>query len=64
MKHASEAGELEVSYIGLKDIFNEEFKLSGRSLNLCVDNARTILEEMLTERFGVPVKIDFMALEG
>lgn len=64
MKHASEAKETEVSYLGLKDIFNEDFKISGRRLNLCVDNARTILEELLTERFGVPVVIDFMSLEA
>ena len=64
MKHADEATEMEVSFMGLRDIFNDEFKLSGRTLNLCVDNARTILEELLTERFGIPVKIDFMALEA
>ena len=50
--------------VRLKDIFNEDFKISGRRLNLCVDNARTILEELLTERFGVPVVIDFMSLEA
>ena len=64
MKHANEAKETEVSYLGLKDIFNEDFKISGRRLNLCVDNARTILEELLTERFGVHVVIDFMSLEA
>lgn len=64
MKHASEAGEVEVSYMGLNDIFNEDFKIQGRTLNLCVDNARAVLESILSERFGVPVKIDFMALEA
>lgn len=64
MKHANEAAETEVSYMGLRDIFNEDFKINGGRLNLCVDNARTILEELLTDRFGVPVTIDFMALEA
>ena len=64
MKHASEANELEVSYMGLHDIFNENFKLKGKTLNLCVDNARAVLEAILSERFDVQVKIDFMALEA
>lgn len=65
MKHASEAKETEVSYIGLRDLFNENFKLNERgSLRLCVDNGKAILEELLTERFGIPVTIDFMSLEA
>ena len=64
IKHANEAKETEISYLGLKDIFNKNFKISGRRINLCVDNARSILEELLTERFGVPVVIDFMSLEA
>ena len=63
MKHASHANPGEVSYLGLRDIFTEGLKFDG-PLNLCVDNGRTILEELLTERFGVPVKINFMALEA
>lgn len=64
MKHAEEALEGEVSYMGLRDIFNENFKLSGKTLELCVDNGKYILEELLSERFGVPVKIHFMSLEA
>ena len=64
MKHAEEALEGEVSYMGLRDIFNEDFKLSGKTLELCVDNGKYILEELLSERFGVPVKIHFMSLEA
>lgn len=69
MKHANEAKPGEVSYIGLRDIFTKYQGLllkSTRSgaVHLCVDNARTILEELLTDRFGVPIKIDFMSLEA
>lgn len=69
MKHASEAKPGEVSYIGLRDIFTKYQGLllqSTRSgaVHICVDNARTILEELLTDRFGVPIKIDFMSLEA
>ena len=63
MKHVSEARPGEVSYLGLRDIFADELKLT-EPLNLCVDNARTVLEELLTERFNVPVKINFMSLEA
>ena len=42
MKHAEEALEGEVSYMGLRDIFNEDFKLSGKTLELCVDNGKYI----------------------
>ena len=69
MKHAREAGPTEVSYIGLRDIFNSDEQINlknrqGSAVHLCVDNGRTILEELLTERFGVPIKIDFMSLEA
>lgn len=69
MKHASEAKPGEVSYIGLRDIFTKYQGLllqSTRSgaVHICIDNARTILEELLTDRFGVPIKIDFMSLEA
>ena len=33
-------------------------------VHICVDNGRTILEELLAERFGIPIKIDFMSLEA
>ena len=64
IKHADEAEEGEVSYMGLRDVFNNDFKLSGKSLELCVDNGKFILEELLSERFGMPVTIHFMSLEA
>lgn len=65
MKHATEAGPGEVSFIGLRDIINPAVHLpEGQTLNLCVDNAKTILEELLSLRYNVPVKINFMALEA
>ena len=64
MKHVSEAHDGEVSYMGLRDLFNENFKVERKQLDLCVDNAKTVLEEVLTERFGIPVKIHFMSLEA
>ena len=70
MKHAANANPGEVSYLGLRDIFSNQQGLmalkdrrSG-AVHICVDNGRTILEELLTERFGVPIKIDFMSLEA
>lgn len=69
MKHASEANPGEVAYLGLRDVFSKYQGLllkdhrSG-AVHICVDNGRTILEELLTERFGVPIKIDFMSLEA
>ena len=69
MKHACEAKPDEVSHLGLRDIFSEDFTLDhllkhSGAIHMCVDNGRTILEELLTERFGIPVKIDFMSLEA
>lgn len=68
MKHVTEAKPGEVCYMGLRDIFNLETSLKRNehsgAIHICVDNARTILEEVLTSRFGVPIKIDFMSLEA
>lgn len=65
MKHVSEALPGEVSYMGLRDFFNPNFQLPpGETLQLCVDNARTILEELLRDRYGTPVKINFMSVEA
>lgn len=70
MKHAADANPGEVSYLGLRDVFSDKKGLmalknqrSG-AVHICVDNGRTILEELLTEHFGVPIKIDFMSLEA
>ena len=67
MKHARDAHKGEVSYLSLKDVMfsNEKIFTDGDgTLNICVDNAREILEELLTDRFGVQVRIDFMSLEA
>ena len=65
MKHANEAKGLEVSYISLHDIVNDNYNLTNhKTLELCVDNGREILEELLALRFGIPVKINFMSLEA
>ena len=65
MKHANEAKGLEVSYISLHDIVNTDYNLAEKkTLELCVDNGREILEELLSLRFGIPVKINFMSLEA
>ena len=68
MKHVTEAKTGEVCYMGLRDIFNLETSLKrdtrSGAIHICVDNGRAILEEVLTARFGVPIKIDFMSLEA
>lgn len=69
MHHASEAKPGEVCYLGLRDIFSDKNALqhlatSKGAVHICVDNGRTILEELLTERFDIPIKIDFMSLEA
>lgn len=66
MRHFTETHEGEVSFFGLRDIFNPEFKksFSGETLNLCVDNGKAILEELLSSELGIPVNITFLALEA
>ena len=65
MKHVSEAKQGEVSFLGLGDVFNEEFKLNTqeREIHVCIDNAKKIIEELLSERFGVDIVVDFMSIE-
>lgn len=66
MKHASEAGPLEVSYIGIRDVlYNHDNLFTDKTeLHLCVDGAKGILEALLTDYFKIPVKIDFMSIEA
>lgn len=65
IKHANnKINDLEVTYIGLKDVFDPDFHIGRRELHLCVDNAKQILEELLSDRFDAKVVIDFMALEA
>lgn len=65
MKHVTEATPGEVCFMGVRDIMNPDERLpySG-SLHICVDNAKEILEDLLSARFNIPIKIDFMSLEG
>ena len=65
MKHVSEGKAGEVTFLGLGDVFNLEFDIENRPkrIHFCIDNAKTILEELLSERFGIEAVIDFMSLE-
>lgn len=65
MKHVSEAKTGEVSFLGLGDVFNKEFKLNRKEhqIHVCIDNAKKIIEELLSERFGVEIVVDFMSIE-
>ena len=70
MKHACDANPGEVSHLGLRDIFNLDRGIThlkqphSGAVHVCVDNARAMLEELLSARFSVPIKIDFMSLEA
>ena len=69
MKHVTEAKPTEICYMGVRDIIRPgqidllKNAKSGK-VHLCVDNAKEILEELLSMRFEVPIKIDFMSLEA
>jgi hypothetical protein len=60
---------MEICYMGVRDIIRPgqidllKNAKSGK-VHLCVDNAKEILEELLSMRFEVPIKIDFMSLEA
>lgn len=62
MKHISETHEGEVGYMGLRDLLGGRPQLN-RPIRLCVDNGREVLEQLLTYQLGVPVSVDFIALE-
>jgi hypothetical protein len=69
MKHACNAVPGEVCHLGLRDIFSENFninhlKRNSGAVHVCIDNARTVLEELLTDRFNTPIRIDYMSLEA
>ena len=64
MKHLTEAKPGEVSYIGLAGLLADDFTIPQKEVHMCIDNAKTILEELLSERFKTKVIIDFMSLEG
>lgn len=64
MKHISEATAGEVGYMGMRDLFQTNKPQLNGPVRLCVDNGREVLQELLSHYLGVPVKIDFMSLEG
>lgn len=46
----------------MKDLTIQETYTEEHPLRLCVDEGRILLEELLREKLGVPVQIDFMSL--
>lgn len=66
MKHVSEAKPGEVCFMGVRDIMNleEQLPYHDGTLHICVDNGKEVLEDLLSARFNIPIKIDFMSLEG
>lgn len=65
MKHISEAKPGEVCFMGVRDVMNLDERLPCEGpLHICVDNGKEILEELLSARFNIPIKIDYMSLEG
>lgn len=64
MKHLTEARPGEVSYIGLAGLIADDFTIDQPEVHMCIDNAKAILEQLLSERFKTKVIIDFMSLEG
>lgn len=66
MKHASEAEGNEIGYLGIRDLlYSDKNYFEGKQkLKICVDGAKGVLEELLTDRFGVPVEIQYMSIEA
>ena len=66
MKHVSETTGSEIGFLGIRDLlYSDKNYFEGKQkLNLCVDGAKGILEELLSERFGVPVEIQYMSIEA
>lgn len=70
MKRVDEAAPGEICFMGLRDIFDENFQLTNvdgnedQIVELCVDNGKTILEQLLSKRFNRKIKIKFMSLEA
>ena len=53
-----------MAYFGIRDLINKTIAQNKqKELHLCVDNAKTILEFLLSEYLDTNVIIDFMALE-
>ena len=64
LKHYNDAKEGELAYFGMRDLINKTIAQNKqKEIHLCVDNAKTILEFLLSEYLDADVTIDFMALE-
>lgn len=66
MKHASETKNDEIGYLTIYDLlYGEKNNFEGKTkLNLCIDGAKGILEDLLTEKFGIPIEIQYMSIEA
>ena len=64
LKHYNVAKDGELSYFGIRDLINKTLSSKGqKDIHLCVDNAKTVLEFLLSEYLDANVTIDFMSLE-
>ena len=64
LKHHNVAKDGELSYFGIRDLINKTLSSKGqKEVHLCVDNAKTVLEFLLSEYLDANVTIDFMSLE-
>ena len=64
LKHYNVAKDGELSYFGIRDLINKTLSPKGQEdIHLCVDNAKTVLEFLLSEYLDANVTIDFMSLE-
>ena len=64
LKHYNVAKDGELSYFGIQDLINKTLSSKGqKEVHLCVDNAKTVLEFLLSEYLDANVTVDFMSLE-
>lgn len=67
MKHISETTDLEIGFMGIRDLLNPEHKNMFKhkeKVKLCVDGAKGILEDLLSLYFEVPIEIEYMSIEA
>lgn len=64
LKHYNVAKEGELAYFGVRDLINKTLAAKEqKEVHLCVDNAKLVLEFLLSEYLDTNVVIDFMSLE-
>lgn len=64
LKHYNVAKEGELAYFGVRDLINKTLAAKEqKEVHLCVDNAKCVLEFLLSEYLDTNVVIDFMSLE-